>query len=132
MDFRLPFFCSGQNFWLEFSRSHTITFTNSTQLCRQTDDNPDRVRAVFQLCSSCASNSDRRLKKCFAAILETILLFPANLLAKLRAKEMYACHLLSFIVFTSITPHAASSPHTLTAALPSRTVIDLISDGFSS
>lgn len=64
-------------------------------------------------------------------LLETILLFPANLPPKLRAKEMYACHLLSFTVFTSITPHAASSPHTLTAALPSRTVIDLISDGFN-
>ena len=34
--------------WI-FLGLHTITFTNSTQLCRQTDDNPDRVWGVKQV-----------------------------------------------------------------------------------
>ena len=54
---------------------------------------------VFQLCSSCASNSDRRLKKCFAAILETILLFPANLPPQASGKRNVC---LSFIIFYSL------------------------------
>ena len=50
--------------WI-FLGSHTITFTNSTQLCRQADDNPDRVRGVKRLSSDSKKGPDPTWKPSF-------------------------------------------------------------------